>query len=93
MIRLTKLNAEPLLLDPDLIKRVDVTPETVLTMVDGTRHVVKEGLLEVVEHARQHWAVLLATTGHVQAAVAQPRGDLLPLTKSLPGAQAATPFR
>lgn len=36
MIALTKLNAEPLALGPDLIEHVEGGPQTIIAMVDGT---------------------------------------------------------
>jgi flagellar protein FlbD len=62
VIRLTKLNAKPLELDPDSIERVEVCSDAVLTvtMVDGARHVVKEGLREVVSLVTDYQAGLLA---------------------------------
>ena len=60
MITLTKLDAKLLELDPDQIERVDATPGTVLTMVNGTKHLVEEEISEVIERVRQSRASLLA---------------------------------
>jgi flagellar protein FlbD len=60
MITLTKLDAKLLELDPDQIERVDATPGTVLTMRNGTKHLVEEELSEVIERVRQSRASLLA---------------------------------
>jgi flagellar protein FlbD len=60
MIVLTKLDAKCLTLDPDLIERADANPGTVLTMVDGTKHMVKEGMGEVIDQVRASRASLLA---------------------------------
>jgi flagellar protein FlbD len=81
MITLTKLNTGPLAVDPDLIERVDGTPQTVLTMVDGTKHMVKESLCEVVELSRLHRAAMLAKAFHVQVSPPQPLGELLVLAR------------
>jgi flagellar protein FlbD len=59
MIMLTKLDAKLLALDPDLIERADAAPGTVLTMVDGTTHMVKEEISDVIERVRQFRASLL----------------------------------
>ena len=37
MVTLTRLTGMPFALNPDLIERVDETPDTVITLVDGTR--------------------------------------------------------
>jgi flagellar protein FlbD len=60
MIALTKLDAKQLVLDPDRIERADADPATVLTMVDGTKHMVKEDISEVIDRVRASWASALA---------------------------------
>ncbi|TIC83528.1 flagellar protein FlbD [Nocardioides sp. GY 10113] len=54
MISLTRLSGTSFLLNADLIERVDSTPDTVVTLVDGTKYVVSEGpdvvLAEVVDY-------------------------------------------
>lgn len=49
MIQLTRLNNEAFALNTDLIERVDATPDTVVTLIDGTKYVVAEPLDEVIE--------------------------------------------
>lgn len=49
MIQLTRLNNEAFALNTDLIERVDATPDTVLTLIDGTKYIVAEPLDEVIE--------------------------------------------
>jgi flagellar protein FlbD len=49
MIALTRLNGRPFALNSDLIERVDSTPDTVITLVDGTKYVVAESLEQVIE--------------------------------------------
>ncbi|NUR07130.1 MAG: flagellar FlbD family protein [Nocardioidaceae bacterium] len=49
MIVLTRLTGAQFALNPDLVERVDCTPDTVLTLVDGTKYLVAENLDEVVE--------------------------------------------
>lgn len=49
MITLTRLTGAPFALNPDLVERVDCTPDTVITLVDGTKYLVLESLEEVVE--------------------------------------------
>jgi flagellar protein FlbD len=47
VIMLTRLNGPPFALNPDLIERADATPDTVITLVGGTKYVVAESLEEL----------------------------------------------
>jgi flagellar protein FlbD len=49
MIRLTRLNHVPLVLNSDLIEPIDVTPNTVITLTTGQILRVRETAEEVVE--------------------------------------------
>ncbi len=57
MIRLTRLNGREFLVNSDLIKFVEQTPDTVITLINGDRVVVQEGadeiVVRVVDYARQ----------------------------------------
>ena len=48
MIRLTRLNHVPLVLNSDLIEHIDVTPDTVITLTSGQILRVRECADEVV---------------------------------------------
>lgn len=48
MIQLTRLNGNPLVVNSDLIKYVEASPDTVLTLVNGEKIVVRESSDEVV---------------------------------------------
>lgn len=48
MIRLTRLNGSEFALNPDLVHRAEANPDTVLSLVDGTRYVVTETVDEVI---------------------------------------------
>ena len=48
MIRLTRLNAHPLTVNSDLIKFVEQAPDTVLTLLNGEKIVVRESTEEVL---------------------------------------------
>lgn len=65
MIQLTRLNGSRFLVNSDLIERVDETPDTVLTLVDGTRYLVAESLDTVLEEIRCHRATILAVANHI----------------------------
>jgi flagellar protein FlbD len=77
MITLTTLDTKPLAVDPDQIERAEATPGTVLTMVDGTTHMVTEGIGEVIDLIRKFRASLVAGSrplpGRVEAPVTELR--------------------
>ena len=49
MIRLTRLNHVPLVLNSDLIEHIDVTPDTVITLTNGQILRVRETAEEVID--------------------------------------------
>jgi flagellar protein FlbD len=49
MIRLTRLNKTPIVLNSDLIEFIDTTPDTVITLTTGQKIVVLESTDQVVE--------------------------------------------
>ena len=49
MIRLTRLNHAPMVLNSDLIEHIDVTPDTVVTLTNGQILRVRETAEEVVQ--------------------------------------------
>ncbi len=51
VIRVTRLNGEKIILNADLIVRLEAVPETVVMMVNGDRIKVEEHLMEIVERA------------------------------------------
>ncbi|HUB20537.1 MAG TPA: flagellar FlbD family protein [Acidobacteriaceae bacterium] len=65
MIRLTRLNGSPLVVNSDLIKFAESSPDTMLTLLNGEKIVVLETCEEVVQRT-------IAYRGHVLAAAAGP---------------------
>lgn len=49
MIQLTRLNGHPLAVNSDLLKFVEQAPDTVITLVNGEKIVVRESAQEVLE--------------------------------------------
>ena len=49
MIRLTRINHLPLVLNSDLIEHVEITPDTVIAMTSGQKFMVLESADEVIE--------------------------------------------
>ncbi|GGL47326.1 flagellar FlbD family protein [Planomonospora parontospora] len=60
MILLTRLNGPEFALNPDLIERADQTPDTVITLVDGTKYIIAESLSEFLGLVRRYRAELIA---------------------------------
>jgi flagellar protein FlbD len=48
MIRVTRLNSAPMVLNSDLIEHIDITPDTVITLTNGQILRVRESAEEVV---------------------------------------------
>ena len=61
MIELTRLNGNPMLLNSDLIKTAEASPDTMLTLINGEKLIVREELSEVVDRVLAYRATLLAT--------------------------------
>ncbi|MBQ1687697.1 MAG: flagellar FlbD family protein [Lachnospiraceae bacterium] len=49
MIKLTKLNGEEFVLNAELIKTIETTPDTIVTITSGNKYIVKEEVEEVIE--------------------------------------------
>ena len=60
VIQITRLNDSELILNADLIEVIEATPDTVITLIDGTRFVVRESPEELVYRIQQYRAALLS---------------------------------
>lgn len=49
MIKVTRLNGEEFYINPDLIQYIEKTPNTVITLTNDKKVVVKEEVEEVIE--------------------------------------------
>jgi flagellar protein FlbD len=49
MIRLTRINRVPLVLNSDLIEHVEITPDTVIAMTSGQKFMVLESADQVIQ--------------------------------------------
>jgi flagellar protein FlbD len=49
MIRLTRINRIPLVINSDLIEHIEVTPDTVVSLTTGQKFIVLETADEVIE--------------------------------------------
>jgi flagellar protein FlbD len=60
MIELTRLNGTPIVLNSDLIKTAEASPDTMLTLINGEKLIVREPCAEVTERVLAYRARLLA---------------------------------
>ena len=63
MIALTRLNGTRFAVNSDLIERIDASPDTVLTLVDGTKYLVLETIDQVIDAVRSFRASVVASSG------------------------------
>ena len=59
MIELTRLNGTPMVLNSDLIKTAEASPDTMLTLIQGEKLIVRETIQEVLERVLDYRAHLL----------------------------------
>lgn len=73
MIKLTRLNNQPLAVNSDLIKFVEQAPDTVITLVSGEKIVVRENAQEVLDRIIQfRRSILRGVWPSLSVAVAAP---------------------
>ena len=62
VIVVTRLNGPRFAVNPDLLQRVESTPDTILTLIDGTKYIVAESMEEitdlVVEYRAASWPAI-----------------------------------
>jgi len=56
----TRLNGNPMILNSDLIKTAEASPDTMLTLINGEKLIVRETCAEVTERLIAYRARLLA---------------------------------
>lgn len=61
MIVLTRLNRNRFAVNPDLVERIQASPDTTLTLVDGATFVVAETMDAVIQSIVEFRARVLAT--------------------------------
>ena len=76
MIQLTRLNNTRLAVNSDLIKYVEQAPDTVITLLNGEKLVVRETTEQVIERVRDfRRSVLIAGSGTCTASAEDPTPD------------------
>ena len=88
MIRLTRLSGSPFVLNSDLIERIDETPDTVITLGDGTNYVATESVDAVVRAIRMHRAEIIALSETVRISL----HELEATADARPGLASVTDF-
>jgi len=76
MIILTRLNGHEFALNCDLIERADATPDTVITLVDGTKYVVLESVETVIALVRQYRSSVIVSAEDLNASATAKRPHL-----------------
>ena len=66
MIVVTRLSGGRFGVNPDLVQRVDSAPDTILTLVDGTKLIVRESIDEVIALVHEQRAGLLARAREIE---------------------------
>lgn len=79
MILLRRLNGTPFGVNADLIERLEITPDTVVTLVDGTKYVVADSVDEIVDRIIDFRARILADAERLADAQPEPRQVAPPL--------------
>jgi flagellar protein FlbD len=77
VIRLTRLNGNPIALNSDLIKFVENAPDTVITLVSGEKVIVRETsddvIHRIVDFRRSVLAGLPASSADLNSAAVRPQ--------------------
>lgn len=72
MILVTRLTGAAFAVNPDLLERVEATPDTVLTLIDGTKYLVAESVVEVIDLVRDYRASVVASARSLREPVPAP---------------------
>jgi flagellar protein FlbD len=72
VIVVTRLNGGMFGVNPDLIQRVESAPDTILTLIDGTKLIIAESMDEVIARVNEHRARILARSRDLQSQSAEP---------------------
>ena len=75
MIELTRLNGNPIVLNSDLIKTAEASPDTMLTLINGEKLIVSESCAQVTEKVLAYRTYLLTAVARRLPSIA----DLQPV--------------
>jgi len=68
MIVVTRLTGEKFGINPDLIQRVDSAPDTIITLIDGTKYIVAEPMADIITRVNERSAQVLARSQELRSA-------------------------
>ena len=74
MIVLRRLGGELIALNPDLIERVEATPDTVVTLVDEKKFLIEEDLDDVLRLITDYRAYIIARSRDISVTDYEPTG-------------------
>jgi flagellar protein FlbD len=66
MILLTRLNGSTFAVNPDLVERIQESPDTTVVLVDGTTYIVTESIHRVIDEIAGYRARVLALAHSLQ---------------------------
>jgi flagellar protein FlbD len=78
MIEVTRLNGNSMLLNSDLIKTAEASPDTMLTLINGEKMIVRESLSVIMNRVLAYRATLLANVAR-RLSTATPIASLMSL--------------
>ena len=80
MIRLTRINHKPMVLNSDLIEQVEATPDTVVSLTNGQKFMVLESEDEIIERVVEFRKAIYSSGFHSRVtcdvAAEAPKADL-----------------
>lgn len=65
MIVLTRLNGSTFAVNPDLIERVQETPDTSVVLVDGATYIVTESTAEIIDRITEYRARVISRASRI----------------------------
>jgi flagellar protein FlbD len=80
----TRLNGRQFSVNPDLLQRIDSAPDTILTLVDGTKYIVEESMDQVIDLITTYRATLVARAQDMQGLTLRAAPDLIDDDDSAP---------
>jgi flagellar protein FlbD len=93
MIVVTRLGGPTFAVNPDLIERAEASPDTVVTLVDGTKYVISESLEELIERIRAYRASVIAAASLAEHVLVSAESAPAPRLRSTDGTVVALPHR
>ena len=79
VIVVTRFNGGVFGVNPDLVQRIDSAPDTILTLIDGTKLIVAESMDEVIARVNEHRARILARSRELQILAAESARAIRPV--------------